>query len=254
MEQQAGTRLPAASRKAQIMKVAADLFETRAYQETSMEAIAKEVGIGKASLYYYFSSKDDLLAQMHLGMIVLIIDAHQRRVDDGVLDPSVLLLAMMTDLVSLTETHPGHMRGVFEHFQELPETARAKIAEQRDRYRGTIIHVLDRGVAEGVFTVADPNLTAMAILGMCSWTYQSVPPRRRAHSRPDRRVLLRHPDERHRHRPVVDHPPRFREAVTRRRGVVRRASQVCRSPAPGSSGGMIRLLQGFPCVGRCARA
>jgi TetR/AcrR family transcriptional regulator, cholesterol catabolism regulator len=154
------------------MKVAAELFENRAYQETSMEAIARQVGIRKASLYYYFSSKDDLLAQMHLGIIEPIIDAHQRRLDASALDPRALLLAMMTDLVSLLETHPGHMRGVFEHFRELPETVRAKIAEQRDRYRRMLVDVLDQGVAEGAFAIADPDLTALAILGMCSGTYQ----------------------------------------------------------------------------------
>ena len=171
VEEKVRNRLPAASRRAQIIQVAAKLFETSSYQETSMEAIAQRVGIRKASLYYYFEGKDDLLAEMHLGTIEPIIDAHQRRLESGDLDPQELLLAMMTDMVSVTETHPGHMRGIFEHFQELPETVRAKIIEQRDRYRGSLLDVLDRGRAEGLFVIGDSNLTSMAILGMCSWTY-----------------------------------------------------------------------------------
>ena len=172
VDQQARNRLPAASRRAQIMKVAADLFATRAYEETSMEAIAQQVGIRKASLYYYFSGKDDLVAQMHQERLEPIIYAHQRRLEAGDLDSRGLLRAMMTDLVSLMETHPGHMRVLFEYYRELPETARAKATEQRDHYRRILVDVLDRGVAEGVFAIADPNLTALAILGMCSSTYQ----------------------------------------------------------------------------------
>jgi AcrR family transcriptional regulator len=172
VDQQARTRLPAASRKAQIMKVAADMFATRAYENTSMEAIAQEVGIRKASLYYYFSSKDDLVAQMHRERIEPIIYAHQQRLDSGELDPRALLFAMMTDLISLLETHPGDMRVVLDYYRELPETARAKITEQGDRYRRMLVDVLDRGVAEGQFAIAEPNLTAVAILGMCSSTHQ----------------------------------------------------------------------------------
>ncbi|KPI05239.1 transcriptional regulator, TetR family [Actinobacteria bacterium OK074] len=154
------------------MEVAAELFGDRAYQEISMETIAQHVGIRKASLYYYFGSKDDLLAQMHQGMIEPVIEAHRSRLDAGVLDPRGLLLAMMTDLVSLMETHPGHIRVFFEHFRELPEAVRTAVAELRDHYRALLADVLERGVADGSFVVPDPNLTALAILGMCSWTQQ----------------------------------------------------------------------------------
>ena len=37
------------------------LIHSRGYQHTSMEAIAKEVGMQKVSLYYYFSSEEQIL-------------------------------------------------------------------------------------------------------------------------------------------------------------------------------------------------
>ncbi|MET9967251.1 TetR/AcrR family transcriptional regulator [Streptomyces sp. NPDC006356] len=167
-----GLRMAGEQRKALIMKVAAELFDTRGYQDTPMEAIAQQVGIRKASLYYYFPSKDALLVQLHQEMIDLIIDAQQRRLDEGGLKPRELLLAIMTDLVSLMETHPGHLRVFFEHFRELPETVRDEVAGKRDRYLQMLVGVLERGVAEGEFRIADPRLTALAVLGMCNWTYQ----------------------------------------------------------------------------------
>ncbi|HTU04761.1 MAG TPA: TetR/AcrR family transcriptional regulator, partial [Trebonia sp.] len=171
VDQKGRVRLPAASRRAQIMKVAAEMFSAGSYDETSMEAIAKQVGIRKASLYYYFTSKDDLLAQMHQESFEPIIFAHQQRVSSGEFGPPDLLLAMMTDLISLLETHAGDMHMVFDHYGDLPETARAKITEQGARYHQLLVDVLDRGVADGQFTVAEPNLTALAILGMCSSTH-----------------------------------------------------------------------------------
>ncbi|MDT3446447.1 MULTISPECIES: TetR/AcrR family transcriptional regulator [unclassified Pseudofrankia] len=172
VDEQAQAPVPAKSRKAQIMKAAGDLFERGAHQEASMEAIAQHVGIRKASLYYYFSSKDELLGQMQQAMIEPVIQAHQSRLDEGILDARGLLLGMVTDLVSLTETHPGHMRIYVERQHELPDAIRDKIVEQADRYGEMLVDVLRRGVAEGVFRVAAPNLTALAILGMCHSTYQ----------------------------------------------------------------------------------
>ncbi|MFB4295158.1 TetR/AcrR family transcriptional regulator [Actinomadura sp. NTSP31] len=167
-----GPRLSGPLRKAQIMQVAAELFDTRGYHETSMEAIAEKVGIRKPSLYYYFPGKDALLVQMHQEMIDLIISAQRTRLDEGELDPGGLLLAMMTDLVSLMETHPGHLRIFFEHYRELPEPVRAEIAGKRDLYQRMLVDVLERGVEDGSFRIENPRLTALAVLGMCNWAYQ----------------------------------------------------------------------------------
>ncbi len=153
------------------MQVATDLFAVGAYEDTSMEAIAEKVGIRKASLYYYFTSKDDLLAQMHSERVESIVTAHRDLVTAGALDPPALLLTMMTDLVSLVANHPRHLRLFFERVRELPEEGRERISEQSNQYRRMLAEVLDRGVADGAFAITDTNLTALAILGMCDSVY-----------------------------------------------------------------------------------
>lgn len=50
--------------EADILRAAEELFESRGYAQTSMSAIARAVGIDQSSLYYWFSSKDDLLEAM----------------------------------------------------------------------------------------------------------------------------------------------------------------------------------------------
>jgi AcrR family transcriptional regulator len=47
--------------KSQIEKAALELFSTQGYEKTSLREIAERVGITKASLYYHYSSKQDLL-------------------------------------------------------------------------------------------------------------------------------------------------------------------------------------------------
>jgi AcrR family transcriptional regulator len=47
--------------KAEIHRAALELFSGQGYEKTSLREIAERVGITKASLYYHYSSKQDLL-------------------------------------------------------------------------------------------------------------------------------------------------------------------------------------------------
>ncbi|WP_043701164.1 TetR family transcriptional regulator [Nocardia abscessus] len=52
-----------------ILAAARVLFATRGYRATSMQAIADEVGVTKAALYYHFDSKDAILHQLTLPLL-----------------------------------------------------------------------------------------------------------------------------------------------------------------------------------------
>jgi AcrR family transcriptional regulator len=47
--------------KAEIQRVALDLFTSKGFEATSLREIAEQLGISKAALYYYFTSKDDIV-------------------------------------------------------------------------------------------------------------------------------------------------------------------------------------------------
>jgi AcrR family transcriptional regulator len=47
--------------KAEIQRVALDLFTSKGFEATSLREIADQLGISKAALYYYFTSKDDII-------------------------------------------------------------------------------------------------------------------------------------------------------------------------------------------------
>lgn len=161
------------ARRAQIRRVAAELFDASGYRETSMDDIATAVGIKKASLYYYFPGKDQLLVELHEEMIDLIISQQHERIEAAEHSHQQMLLAIMTDLVRLQETHPGHLKIFFEHFRELPAEVRASVRQKRDHYQDMLIRVLSDGKNAGSFAGdIDVELTAMAVLGMCNWTYQ----------------------------------------------------------------------------------
>ncbi|MFQ6613261.1 MAG: TetR/AcrR family transcriptional regulator [Fidelibacterota bacterium] len=53
-------------RKQTILEAAKRLFARKGYQETSMNDIATEAELGKATLYYYFNCKDDIYREIYL--------------------------------------------------------------------------------------------------------------------------------------------------------------------------------------------
>lgn len=50
--------------KEKILKAAINLFADKGFDATSVDEIAKNAGINKAMIYYYFSSKEELLASI----------------------------------------------------------------------------------------------------------------------------------------------------------------------------------------------
>lgn len=55
---------PTTDTREQARRVAAELFATRGYEQTSLAEIAGRLGITKAALYYHFRSKSDLLRSL----------------------------------------------------------------------------------------------------------------------------------------------------------------------------------------------
>ncbi|MER7008496.1 helix-turn-helix domain-containing protein [Dactylosporangium sp. NPDC000555] len=57
-------RLPVGTAREEILDAAAELFAERGYAATSTRMIAEMVGVRQASLYYHFSTKEQILAEL----------------------------------------------------------------------------------------------------------------------------------------------------------------------------------------------
>jgi AcrR family transcriptional regulator len=160
-----------AERRQQIISLAAGLFDESGYSNTTMDDIAREVGVAKPTLYHYFPSKDDILHAIHEEFIDLLISRHEARAGTG-LRPEQLLLEAMADILELMETHRGHVRVFFEHHRELPSEARGPIRVKRDHYEKIVEDLIAEGMAMGVLRQTDAHLATLATFGMCNWAYQ----------------------------------------------------------------------------------
>jgi AcrR family transcriptional regulator len=162
-------------KRATIVDHAAELFDRSGYGNTSMADIAQAVQIAKPTLYHYFKSKDEILYSIHDEFINVLLSKHDAR---SALELSAheSLLELIVDIISLMQTHRGHVRVFFEHHRELPSKQQRLIRAKRDRFRQHLVDILERGVASGEFRDADTRLVAWAVLGMSNWTYQWFKP------------------------------------------------------------------------------
>lgn len=167
------TAVPSAAdaRRAEVITLAAGLFDRDGYASVSMEQIAAAAGIAKPTLYHYFRAKDEILRGIHETFIDLLLGRQDERERLG-LAPADLLLGAMTDIFGLMETHRGHVRVFFEHHRELPDGARTGIRVKRDRYEQLIRGAVTDGIRTGVFRDVDPDTATLAIFGVCNWAYQ----------------------------------------------------------------------------------
>lgn len=158
-------------RRHEIIDRAAELFDRHGYHQTSVDDIAAAVGIRKPTLYHYFSGKEEILYMIHEEFARVTVARQEERAREDVA-PTENLFLLINDLVSLLDTHPGHVRVYFEYGRELSPEYDREIKRLRRRYHGLVEDVVRRGVERGEFRELNVRLTVMAFFGMCNWTYQ----------------------------------------------------------------------------------
>ena len=165
-------------RKQKIIEVAATLFCKKGYQSTSLDDVAKEIGISKAGIYHYVSSKDDLLSIIYTQAFEKIF---QETYEIGRMDlpPDEKLRRILDNHIKNIIVRDLSMFSVFfSEESQLPEKDFQKIRQEKRRYTRIIEEIIEEGIALGLFRELDPQLQAYAILGMCNWIYKWYRPER----------------------------------------------------------------------------
>jgi TetR/AcrR family transcriptional regulator, cholesterol catabolism regulator len=151
-----------------IVQAATRIFSRRGYHGTSMQHIAEELGMRKASLYHHVSAKEDLLFAIHQRLIDKLVNGTLEVVSSS-LGPEEKLRRII--LVN-TQMVTGDVDAVSVFLKERDAIAGerwAGVVAQRDVYEQMVAGVIRDGVNSGVFVQADPALLTKAVLSMPSW-------------------------------------------------------------------------------------
>jgi AcrR family transcriptional regulator len=144
-----------------ILKIAREIFSKYGFKKTTLDDIANAVRKGKSSLYYYFSSKEDLFQAVILKEVEIL--AHELEI---VINRNTDPVDKLRDYV-LTKLTTFRSLANFYHAIENDITAIGFIEDIKHKYEQDEIRMIKRILIEGVrkneFEIYDFNLAAIGI-------------------------------------------------------------------------------------------
>lgn len=157
-------------RKLDILRAAAVMFAKKGYNETLLDDIAEQCGIGKSSLYHYHRSKHAILH----GLIKWKIEDLAWKVDTAVeaaSTPEQQLQAMTTTLVNEYLRVPDEITVLLTMPRHLNAAAKNSISQIQHRIINRMVLIAQ--ALRPDIEVSRKKLTAMAMLyfGMTNWIH-----------------------------------------------------------------------------------
>jgi AcrR family transcriptional regulator len=161
----------------QIVDGAARVFQRLGYAQATLEDVAVEVGINRATLYYYVGTKEELLVSllhkpieaMRVGLEAIVAEGRPARetLERGLRAYAAAMAGSPELFVFLGENIHKVMSG----------REASDIQHNADAYGRILAGVIAKGAASGEFRRdIEPQLATLGIIGMFNWTYRWFDP------------------------------------------------------------------------------
>ncbi len=161
-------------RREEIAIAAARVFNEKGYQGTTISAVADELKIDRASIYYYISSKDELFDEViREASVENVAKAQSIQRSDAA--PRDKLRALIHGLMaSYAATYPLlyiYIREDLNHVSDKRTGWAEQMKTLNRNYDDAVISIIEEGYADGSFQNIGPaRLVAYGIIGMLNWT------------------------------------------------------------------------------------
>ncbi|PSR33138.1 MAG: TetR family transcriptional regulator [Sulfobacillus benefaciens] len=159
-----------------IVRAAMQLFDARGFRETSIQDICDAVGVTKGAFYYYFTSKEELLMEIHQEYIDDLLKS-QEEILNGDSSASDKVLLIMELLMNSIQNNRSAAKIFFAELRQLGGDRLHSIIAKRRQFRKNLESVVCSGMDGREFrTDLDCGAITMAILGIVNWSYQWFQP------------------------------------------------------------------------------
>jgi AcrR family transcriptional regulator len=167
-------------RRAELIRTAAAVFRRKGYSAANLQDIANELGIERASIYYYVSGKDELFREMVAAAVrenirmVEQIRSERRPAKDKV-------AAFVERLMASFEQHYPYLYVyVQESMTHMDEDTpwNREMRQLARRFNDAVRDIIQGGFEDGSlnFPIKDARLIANGIIGMCNWSHRWFSP------------------------------------------------------------------------------
>jgi len=149
-----------------VLRAAAAAFNRDGFAITTMDDVARDVGITKPTLYQYFSSKEDILYECH---------QHSMEHAEAGLE---FAGTAGSGLEKLLAFYRRYMRGILGEFgsctvltnvDNLSPDRRREVVQRRARISAAARKFVEEGIHDKSVRECDANLAALFTLGAVNW-------------------------------------------------------------------------------------
>lgn len=164
------------TRRGNIAIAAVRVFNRVGLQRATLKAVADEMGIDRASLYYYFSSKEALYDE-----VVKTVVEQNLVITRKICASDISPRRKLRDLICMLMTSYGDHYPVFyiyirENLSNVDESRSVWSQEMRNLNRQTTeaaIEIIEQGYADKSFrNIGSPRVVAYGVLGVVGWTHR----------------------------------------------------------------------------------
>ncbi len=154
--------------KTQLLDAAEVEFAVTGLIAARMEAIAAHTGVTKATIYYYFPSKEELYRAV-LGRCFTEALEMMEQLQLDCLPPDAALVRLLEQMLDCMSQNPRI--GSILSLEAIQNKGKYYPKQLGDLLYGTIIEILNQGMTAGVFRELEPRHTAVNIVGTCTFYF-----------------------------------------------------------------------------------
>lgn len=151
-------------RQERILLGALEVFKTKGLEGATMDEISNAAGFGKATLYYYFKSKEDVLSAILVDGWKNIWESLEPVISDEN-SPRKTFINVLIKIAENAQIRPG----LFEFLFDVPKIIKLDQQpwkEYQHRLYAVIQGLLEDGIKLGEFPKVDPQLMFKALGGL----------------------------------------------------------------------------------------
>lgn len=150
-----------------ILRTAAQLFAANGYETTSLDMIADQLGMHKATLYHYVDSKESILYQC-LVKSFGNLDEVMKDMEDRTI-PVLQRLRLFVSSLAVAQNNDFGRCLVLVGSRPLDMMPDGKVREFQRRLDATVRALITEGIADGSIRPCHPALFCALLFGALNW-------------------------------------------------------------------------------------
>lgn len=160
-----------------LLKTAAAIFAEKGYHSTSIRDISRATGMSLSGLYYYFSSKEELLFKIQDYCFSTVIE-DCRRLLEGVDDPIRRLKLLIENHLNYFVNNMKEMKVLSHEANSITGEYFRRINAKKRQYVDLVMGILSEIARERGVRGVDLRVATFSLFGMMNWIYNWYNPRK----------------------------------------------------------------------------